>query len=132
MNSISVPSSTPAPPPPAQPPVRPTRFTIWCILGVVNAIYTVWWLFTPAGAGATAAAANLTGEAFLGGMFIATALGLVGIAGYWLMRRWGVYVYSAAAVLMAVAVVAGAAPLVVAIRMVVVAGFGWFFIRNMV
>ena len=65
-------------------------------------------------------------------MFLATALGLVGLAGYWLMRRWGVYVYSAAAVLMIVAVLAGAGPLVVAVRMAVVAGFGWFFIRTMV
>ena len=129
MNS-AIPSTAPAPTP--TPPVRPMRFTIWCILGVLNALYTAWWLFTPAGAGATAAASSLTGDAFLGGMVVATALGLVGIAGYWLMRRWGVYVYSAAAVLMTLAVVGGAAPLVVAIRMAVVAGFGWFFIRNMV
>ena len=132
MNAVSLPSTTPAPVPPAQPPVRPMRFTIWCALGVVNALYTLWWLSTPAGANATTAAANLTGETFLAGMFLATALGLVGLAGYWLMRRWGVYVYSAAAVLMIVAVLAGAGPLVVAVRMAVVAGFGWFFIRTMV
>jgi hypothetical protein len=129
MIPASLPSTMPAP---SHPPVRPTRFTIWCVLGVVNAAYTIWWLFTPAGQAVTAAGSNFLGDAFVGGTLLATALGLIGIAGYWLMRRWGVYVYSAAAVMMVLAVVAGAGPLVVAIRMAVVAGFGWFFIRTMV
>jgi hypothetical protein len=127
MNSVCLPSTVP----PA-PPVRPMRFTIWCALGVLNAVYTVWWLFTPAAFAATGGTPTVMGDTFIGATLVATALGLLGLAGYWLMRRWGVYVYTGAALLMVAAVLVGAGPMVVAIRMAVVAGFGWFFIRTMV
>jgi hypothetical protein len=129
MNSASLPATLP---PSLEPPVRPTRFTIWCGLGIVNAIYTIWWLFTPAAVAATGGGTTAMGDLFIAGTLAATVLGLIGLTGYWCMRRWGVYVYTAAAILMAAAVLAGAGPTVVAIRMGVMAGFGWFFLRTMV
>jgi hypothetical protein len=107
------------------------RFTIWCVLGVLNAVYTVWWLFQPDAAHAAEAVPMALGSEVVWAAVLASALGVAGLAGYWLMRRWGVYVYSAATMLMVVGVVIGITPVVVAIRMAVIAGFGWFFIRNM-
>jgi hypothetical protein len=120
--------AVPAPQPPAQ---RPTRFTIWCLLGVVNAGYTVWWLFSPGAAHAATVAPVPYSSGYVWGTLAATAFGLLGLLGYWLMRRWGVYVYSGATLLMGATVLVGAGPEIVAIRMAVVAVFGWFYLRNM-
>jgi hypothetical protein len=75
---------------------RPLLITIFCIVGFIGAVFVALGLFIPA---ISQSLAQQYGASFIVVTFISLVLGLAGLIGMWLMRKWGVYAYTAMAVL---------------------------------
>ncbi|MFH1170450.1 MAG: hypothetical protein V1704_02735 [Candidatus Vogelbacteria bacterium] len=71
---------------------RPTIITIICVFGFVAVLFILSSLFM------SSARLEITqqyGSTFLPITIFTTLLGLIGLVGYWKMRKWGVYFYTA-------------------------------------
>lgn len=75
---------------------RPLLITIFCVIGFIGSLFVAAGLLIPS---ARQMLEQQYGVSFLFVTFIVLVLGLTGLIGIWMMRKWGVYTYSGMAVL---------------------------------
>ena len=112
---------------PAERRQRPIPITLACLFGFAGLPVAAYLLIVN-----RAAVLAYNGPSF----FIAAAffgsLGLAGLAGYWMMRRWGVYAYSAMTVLTILyAAISGSFSLSSSLSSVAIAAIGWAYFTQM-
>ncbi|MBU2218893.1 hypothetical protein KKG15_00105 [Patescibacteria group bacterium] len=75
---------------------RPKLITVFCIIGFIGVSFILAGLFMPT---ARQLLIQQYGVLFIPVTLLTTSLGLIGLIGYWKMRKWGVYVYTSMAVI---------------------------------
>jgi hypothetical protein len=80
------------------PPVkkRPTIITVFCVIGFIGVPFVFGGLLIPS---ARELLIQQYGFSFVPITVLSSLLGLIGLIGYWKMRKWGVYFYSAMAII---------------------------------
>ena len=78
---------------------RPRLVTILCIIGFICAPLVLAGLFLPLFTRFGTLIVPQFGPLFIPISLLIILLGIVGLVGYWKMRKWGVYVYTIAAVI---------------------------------
>jgi len=75
---------------------RPIIITIFCIIGFIGIPITLLGLLIPASRDLII---QQYGFSFVPITIFTTLLGLAGLIGYWMMRKWGLYAYTSMAIL---------------------------------
>ena len=75
---------------------RPKIITVFCIIGFIGAPFVFEGLLIPS---ARELLIQQYGIFFVPITLLSSLLGLIGLIGYWKMRKWGVYFYTAMAVI---------------------------------
>ena len=75
-------------------PARPILITLSCLVGFAGVPVTAYYVILN-----HEAIIAFRGWSFIVTLILFAALGLAGLVGYWMMRRWGLYLYAAMTVL---------------------------------
>ncbi len=71
------------------PPARPILITLACLVGFAGLPIAAYFVIVN-----REAIIAFNGWSFIATMIVFGAMGVTGLIGYWLMRRWGLYLYA--------------------------------------
>ena len=83
----SLPTSTTSESPPPLPVVRPVAITVICIVGIIGALFTIPLVFSDI--------ARQIGAWYPPYLAFSAVIGGICMVGFWKMRRWAVFIYTA-------------------------------------
>src|SRR5215471_299689 len=86
MNDSTTTPTTPGAPPPL-PAVRPVAITVICVLGIIGAFFAIPMVFTDI--------ARQIGAWYPPYLALSAVIGDICMFGFWKMRRWAVFTYTA-------------------------------------
>jgi len=108
-------------------PTRPILITLCCLVGFAGLPVTAYYVIPN-----REAIIAFNGWSFIIALVLSGVLGLAGLIGYWMMRRWGVYLYAAMTTLSILyAIASGSFGLSTSLSSIVITAIGCYYFARM-